>query len=144
MNQFVTLKKRVCPKCRRTVGMMLTKEQYEEWEHYVCYGGFIQDVMPSFDAFGREFIKTGYCPDCQEKIFRRKSADRAPYIYFEEIREDIYSALKEDFKDYSFTKTIRSEAFLTWSVPEKLVYICESDMDDLFKLDADGNIVSLS
>ena len=55
-----------CPMCGSTHWMRINGEQYEKYK----YGGvLIQDAFPELDPFEREFIKTGYCPECQELLF---------------------------------------------------------------------------
>lgn len=39
----------------------------------------MQEIFPEMDPQKREFIKTGYCPDCQELIFGSKY-DRTDFI----------------------------------------------------------------
>lgn len=72
--------RKVCPMCEREVILCLTRQQTKELEEYQRYGGLIQDRMPSQDRFGREFIKTGYCPECQEMLFHTECEDSVSYI----------------------------------------------------------------
>lgn len=55
-----------CPMCGSTHWMRINGEQYEKYK----YGGMlIQDAFPKLNPTEREFIKTGYCPECQELLF---------------------------------------------------------------------------
>ena len=72
--------RKVCPMCEREVILCLTRQQTKELEEYQRYGGLIQDRMPSLDRFGREFLKTGYCPECQEMLFRAECENSVAYI----------------------------------------------------------------
>lgn len=72
--------RKVCPMCEREVILRLTNQQTMELEEYQRYGGLIQDRMPSQDRFGREFIKTGYCPECREMLFHTECEDSVSYI----------------------------------------------------------------
>ena len=72
--------RKVCPMCEREVILRLTNQQTMELEEYQHYGGLIQDRMPSLDRFGREFLKTGYCPECQEMLFHTECENSVAYI----------------------------------------------------------------
>lgn len=63
-----------CPMCGKVTYLGLSEDQAAEFDHYVAAEKvgerlLIQDALPSFDAFEREFVKTGYCPDCQKMLF---------------------------------------------------------------------------
>lgn len=58
-----------CPICKKAHQITLTNEQDTalwEWEH--GYGA-IQELLPDLNPVEREFLKSGYCPDCQEELF---------------------------------------------------------------------------
>lgn len=57
--KFVKVIYKECPMCRQETYLRLTKEQMEQYMKYTCCGGLIQDVLPSLDKFGREFVKWG-------------------------------------------------------------------------------------
>jgi len=57
---------RVCPMCGKEHIMYVDSAKYNK---YVSDGGFIQDIFPDLNPLEREFIKTGYCEDCQNKLF---------------------------------------------------------------------------
>lgn len=60
---------RQCPMC----GKINTKEfevNKDSWTHYCCYGTKpIQKYFPDLTPSEREFIKTGYCDECQNILF---------------------------------------------------------------------------
>lgn len=60
---------KICPMCGRRTYLRMTEEEKAQWHEYICYGGYIQDRFPNMDAQKREFIKSGYCPDCQKALF---------------------------------------------------------------------------
>ena len=68
--KFVKVIYKECPMCRQETYLRLTKEQMEQYTKYTCCGGLIQDMLPSLDKFGREFVKMGYCPSCQEILYQ--------------------------------------------------------------------------
>ena len=55
-----------CPMCGSTHWMRINGEQFEKYKHG---GMLIQDAFPKLRPTEREFIKTGYCPECQELLF---------------------------------------------------------------------------
>ena len=57
---------RECPMCGKEYIMYVDPVDYEK---YMSGEGFIQDVFPYLNPMEREFIKTGYCPNCQDEIF---------------------------------------------------------------------------
>ena len=83
--KFVKVIYKECPMCRQETYLRLTKEQMEQCTKYTCCGGLIQDVLPSLDKFGREFVKMGYCPSCQEikvHIFHEANQMMTEYMNF--------------------------------------------------------------
>lgn len=64
---------RLCPMCGRQHYMELTDEQARKLFEYEQGDSLIQDVFPELGRAEREFLKTGYCSDCQEQIFGQGS-----------------------------------------------------------------------
>lgn len=62
---------RECPMCGEIIQLELTSKQKNEYVNYLMEHPKrnIQDALFSFNAFEREFIKTGYCPECQNVLF---------------------------------------------------------------------------
>ena len=58
-----------CPMCSKRYRMTLTKDEGMQFNKWAYEGLLIQDCFPSFNPMEREFIKTGYCPDCQLLLF---------------------------------------------------------------------------
>ena len=55
-----------CMMCGKTHQMEVTEEQFDTWR----YGdGPIQDRLPGLNPLEREFLMTGYCPECQAMLF---------------------------------------------------------------------------
>ena len=86
--KFVKVIYKECPMCRQETYLRLTKEQMEQCTKYTCCGGLIQDVLPSLDKFGREFVKMGYCPSCQEILYQSTLKDKSPYFSRSELDDD--------------------------------------------------------
>ena len=59
---------RECTMCGTLHSMIITEEIEEGLDKYFD-GEFIQDALPMLNPMEREFIKTGYCPECQEMLF---------------------------------------------------------------------------
>ena len=64
---------RLCPMCGRQHYMKLTDEQAHKLFEYEHGDSLIQEVFPELGRAEREFLKTGYCSECQETIFGQGS-----------------------------------------------------------------------
>lgn len=142
----------LCPMCGEVNSLKLIGKSVEEWENYIFTGGHIQDKMKSLDPFGREFIKTGYCPKCQESLFCNTCENKDPFILAEDIdtekliavRDGIYSEIQayEDSAsewEEKFTQKVISNPNLTDD--EKLTLIQYTDAMDNVEVTADGDLV---
>lgn len=58
-----------CPMCGRESVIELTNEEVMGYFLYKQGMGLIQDCLPNLKNYEREFIKMGYCPECQEELF---------------------------------------------------------------------------
>ena len=58
-----------CSMCGKDSHMRLSDEELQAFRHYLSGDTFIQDCLPSLNKCEREFLKSGYCPKCQELIF---------------------------------------------------------------------------
>lgn len=58
-----------CPSCADDYGLPLDEEQMTRLHQYEHGHGYIQEMFKELNAVEREFIKTGYCPKCQELLF---------------------------------------------------------------------------
>lgn len=146
MKKYVKTIKKTCPMCNYDHYFRLTDVQAKQWSDYVCYGGLIQDRMLDVDKFGREFIKSGYCPDCQEKLFGSTLTDKSAYISTKEYEEDEdYYEVIEQFmdatEDMDAKESILSEAANILPVAEKVIYLYETGLEDEFYVDDAGNVL---
>lgn len=134
---------RTCPMCNRAAFLKLTGEQIEQYTDYVCYGGIIQDRMPSLDKFGREFVKTGYCPDCQEVLFSCECGKRENFFYFDEVRaESIQNVMQVPaYKNGTLFDKIHVISSSELTLPEKALFLYEFDLMDEYFVDEKGEIV---
>lgn len=80
--------RRECPMCRKTHFAKITEDEYDQYKRYVTRKCLIQNIMPNTSPTVREFLKTGYCPDCQELLFG-KSEQKELFFSYDDIREDV-------------------------------------------------------
>ena len=128
-----------CPMCGETIYMKLEDDAYERWTQYVLYKGLIQNVFPEMDAFQREFIKSGYCPKCQEALFGNEWKNKESFIFQKELDPERIDWFMEETRELDPESSILSEAAEKLSVAEKLVYLYEMELDELEVL-ADGTV----
>lgn len=60
-----------CISCHRIVKVVVRKEEIEKYKQ----GAFIQDALTSVDADGREFLMSGYCGTCFNKLFAEEETE---------------------------------------------------------------------
>ncbi len=61
-----------CPICNRTVKLGVTEEERENYKRYCDEDIDLEDALPALNAFEREFLNTGMCPDCQCSVFKKE------------------------------------------------------------------------
>ncbi len=61
-----------CPICGRTVKLGLTEEEQEGYQRYINDDEDLEFAVPALNAFEREFLITGMCPDCQCDVFHKE------------------------------------------------------------------------
>ena len=59
---------RLCPMCGRVISkdLNITENQLLKYENSM---DLIQNIFPNLSIKEREFIKTGYCYECQDVLF---------------------------------------------------------------------------
>lgn len=65
MDEKNTIVQRTCPICRETFEISIPTDDYINWQN----GELIQNAMPYLSPSNREFLISGICGNCQEKIF---------------------------------------------------------------------------
>lgn len=133
---------KICPMCGRRTYLRMTEEE-NQWRKYVCFGGHIQDRFPDMDVQKREFIKSGYCPDCQKTLFGTEY-DRSDFIIVDdivdgEVPEDVKKFL-EAAEKMKMIDAVKSEAANILSTEHKVVLLSEFDLEDILYVDDEGNI----
>ena len=63
----VTIEKE-CPVCKEVNKVTVKKKDLEKWQRREM---LIQRAFPYLDAGKREILKTGICPKCWDKLFKR-------------------------------------------------------------------------
>lgn len=61
-----------CPICNRAFKLGLSDEEREGYQRYNDDEEDLEDAIPALNAFEREFLITGMCPDCQCDVFRKE------------------------------------------------------------------------
>ena len=88
------LLRKKCPMCKRVTYLRMTEAEIIQFGEYIYFGGLIQDRLPRMGVQEREFLITGYCPECQEKIFGKKY-DRANFVFMENDGDERATLLSE-------------------------------------------------
>lgn len=134
--------KRTCPMCGRTTGLKEDETMAAEHRHYAMYGGRIQDELTDFDAFEREFVKTGYCPKCQEIIFGKEAPETGRFINMEatpEFWQSLHGLVVEMGRN---TKAIIDSAkFKAFSADEKIITLSELMILPGYAVEDDGTVI---
>ena len=140
--KYVKIISKECPMCGEETYLRLTKEQVEQWKNYICYGGLIQDKLSTLDEFGREFIKMGYCPSCQEMLFQSTLKDKSPFISWvpEQLNEDRMHEFSQATEEMNARDAIFSEAADKLSIQEKVFYLFEMDLEEEYYVDSEGKV----
>ena len=61
-----------CPLCNRVFKLGLTEEEREGYKRYCDDDEDLEEAIPALNAFEREFLISGMCPDCQCEVFRKE------------------------------------------------------------------------
>lgn len=118
-----------CPMCGKVTYMKVTNEQRKEYDKYIVYGGKVQDKLKSFDKFGREFAKTGYCPECQEELFGSKAKNKDAYFYMEDLDQSVADKFMSEIEGMTAMAAIKSKAAEALSENAKLLFCYEFEID---------------
>lgn len=65
-----------CPMCGSWWVIELSDDQATRLEEYRRGGRLIQELLSDLNATEREFLKSDYCPRCQEEIFGNGVTDK--------------------------------------------------------------------
>ena len=132
-----------CPMCGKTTYMIMSEDEYDKVISYLIYRKNqekIQDALPIFDKFGREFIKTGYCPECQENLFEAKLPDKSKYFNCYDLDNEDMDAFLNVLKGTKAKDALLSDQAKSLSYVQKLFLIHEFELYDELVVDEDGNV----
>lgn len=65
-----------CDMCGKDSHIILSDDEIDSFRRYLRGGILIQECLPSLNKCEREFLKSGYCPDCQKLIFGNGETER--------------------------------------------------------------------
>lgn len=141
---------KICPMCGKSAFLRINSDQEKEFENYACYGGLIQEKLKSFNDFEREFVKTGYCPKCQEDLFMKELSKDDSFFTQDDIRDDVVEKFINDIVEVyvdknrvlDCRKAILSPNAEKLSVNEKLLYLYEFNLENEFEVDLDTGKVT--
>jgi len=70
-----------CSMCGQKSAIDLSEEELEAFRSYlVKHNKPIQDCLPTLNNCEREFLKSGYCKNCQKLLFNNGKSARISYI----------------------------------------------------------------
>ena len=133
--------KKTSPFCLEGTYLKLSDEQNDEYIEYLEEGGAIQDALSLFNKFEREFVITGYCPECQEKIFGCRLKKRDAFFKQSSLRKDVIRQFEAASKRLRVVDAICSEYADMLNENEKILYIYEAGLEDVCTLDSDGRVI---
>lgn len=142
---------KICPMCKKNAFLRINSDQKKEFKSYACYGGLIQEKLKSFNDFEREFVKTGYCPECQNGLFMKELSRGENHFFTQnDIRDDVVEKFINDIAEVyvdenrvlDCRKAILSPIAEKLSVNEKLLYLYEFDLENEFEVDLDTGKVT--
>lgn len=133
--------KKNCPFCLEETYLKLSDEQHGEYTKYLEEGGAIQDALSLFNKFEREYIMTGYCPECQEKIFGSRLKKRDVFFKQSSLRKDVIRQFEAVSKRLRVVDAICSEYADMLNENEKLLYIYEAGLEDVCTINSDGRVI---
>ena len=91
---------KACPFCGEECMCEFPADGYEKW----MGGELIQRAMPTVPATSREWLISGICPDCQEKIFGEQEVSNMIGVYG-------YTIPANALHEYLFTDNDTGEDF---------------------------------
>lgn len=65
-----------CGMCGAKTHIELSEDELEAFEDYLKGGKLIQECLPTLNKCEREFLKSGYCANCQLLLFGNGTTKR--------------------------------------------------------------------
>ena len=138
-----------CPMCRGTHYMIVEEENYETIMEYMVAMYYhterklVQEALPFLNAFGREFIMTGYCPKCQKILFaaKQKKQDKENYFSCKDLDNKALRKFLDIARRDGIVSAISSDKAKALSRPQKLFVVDKYNLWEEVQLDDSNNLV---
>lgn len=137
---------RTCPMCGHVSALRLNNERYEEFRNYCeSKSGLIQNLLPNFDVFEREFVKTGYCTSCQSDLFFNDFKDdgTGKWTWDTSLTDEQWEELRSDCQNKDVIAVLNTDKWKNLSVLQKTIVLASAMMSDEFYVTEDGSIKEL-
>lgn len=136
-----------CPMCGKYHYMVLNNGMDEQYTSYVVYysSDLIQNRLVSFDKFEREFVKSHFCAECQNKIFGAEYQGNKMFDD-DELRMDTMLSFVNTIKaeKISAMEGITSPYADNLTLHEKIVILSSLGLTESFDITEDGEIVKVN
>lgn len=134
-----------CPLCRNTNYMIVEEENYKTIMEYMdgTERKSIQEALSFLNAFGREFILTGYCPKCQKILFaaKQKKQDKENYFSCKDLDNKALRKFLDIARRDGIVSAISSDKAKALSRPQKLFVVDKYNLWEEVQLDDSNNLV---
>lgn len=137
---------RTCPMCGHVSALRLNNERYEEFRNYCkSKSGLIQNLLPDFDVFEREFLKTGYCTSCQSEVFCNDFKDDGSDKWTRDtlLSDEQWEELGSDCQNKDVIAVLNADKWKNLSVLQKTIVLASAMESDEFYVTEDGSIKEL-
>ena len=140
--KYKTLIRKVCPMCNEIYYMKVTEDEHKQIKSYWTYGGLIQEKLSLLDKFGRKFVKSGYCPECQEIMFSKNLEEKSKYFSQKSLRSEVMAKFSEKAYENKLScfDAIQSKIASVLNYNEKILFLYEMGLDNCLYLDENGNV----
>lgn len=146
MSELKQIIVRECPMCGHMSALRLDDARYKEFRNYCeSKNGLIQNLLPDFDVFEREFLKTGYCTSCQSEIFCNDFKDDGSDKWTRDtlLSDEQWEELGSDCQNKDVIAVLNADKWKNLSVLQKTIVLAVAMMSDEFYVAEDGSIKEL-
>ena len=139
-----------CPICGKVTYMVIDAENYDQVMEYMVALYFntkrkvVQKALPFLDKFGREFIKSGYCPECQEDLFNSVLEDKSSYFSCSDIDNEVLDEFFEVVYKIGAVNALSSDKANALSMHQKLYIANAFEVWERLQVDDSGKIILVS
>lgn len=146
MSELKQIIVRECPMCGHVSALRLDDARYKEFRNYCeSKNGLIQDLLPNFDVFEREFVKTGYCTSCHSDLFFNDFKDdgTGKWTWDTSLTDEQWEELRSDCQNKDVIAVLNTDKWKNLSVLQKTIVLASAMMSDEFYVTEDGSIKEL-